>query len=56
MMKELPTLSEIYCILLQKLVHQDIGNYEDSNVQNSVMAHRVEKRKYTDLKDKNSGG
>lgn len=54
MMKELPSLSEIYSILVQEQVHQGIGLLDDNEVQETGMAHRVEKRRFVDNKYKNS--
>lgn len=55
MMKELPSLSEIYSILVQEQVHQGIGKHEDADTQDMAMAHRVEKRKFGEHKYRNSG-
>lgn len=55
MMKDLPSLSEVYVILIQEQVHLDIGKNEEDLLQESSMAHRVEKRKHYDSRNKNYG-
>ena len=54
MMQDLPTLSEIYCILVQEQVHQGISTHDESEVQEVSMAHRVEKKKFMENRYKNS--
>lgn len=46
MMKELPSMSEIYGILVQEQVHQGITKGDLGDIQENSMAYRVEKRKY----------
>lgn len=55
MIKELPSLSEIYSILVQEKVHQGIGKVEDLETQEMSMAHKAEKRKFADNRFRNSG-
>ena len=51
MMKDLPTSSEVYGILIQEQVHQDIGKLDDP--QEPMMTHKVEKRSYSESKNRN---
>ena len=48
MMKDISTLSEVDGILIQKQVHMDIGKNDEEHLQESIIAHRVEKRKYNE--------
>lgn len=56
MMKDLPSTSEVYRILLQEQVHQEISNTIPDDTQEPIMACRIEKRKYSDFKNKNNKG
>ena len=55
MMKELPSFSKIYSILVQEQVHQGIGKIEDIETQEMSMASKAEKRKFNDNRIRNSG-
>lgn len=46
MMKEIPSLSKVYGILVQEQIHQGIGKFDEAQEPTSVMAHRAEKRKF----------
>ena len=50
MIKELPTQFEVYGILIQEQVHQDIGKHDD--MQEFNMANSAEKRRYHGPKSK----
>lgn len=44
MMKELPSLSEVYGILVQEQIHQGVGRYEEAQEPTSAICHTRLKR------------
>lgn len=54
MLKEAPTISEAYEILLQEQTHQEINKGVQPSTGEEGIACRVDKRKYSDSKTKSS--